>query len=63
MSRYLGINDKKNRSITFCRETEKGNFDKNMIKHKSIFEMDDEGMKDEIMYLAKNGISVTIMPI
>ena len=45
MCRYLGINDKKNKSITFWRETEAGNFDRNMIKHKSIFEMDDEGMK------------------
>jgi len=63
MCKYLGIRDRENNSITFCRETEVGNFDRNMIKHKSIFEMDDEGMKNEIMYLAKNGISVTIMPV
>lgn len=63
MCRYLGIRDKENNSITFCRETEVGNFDKKEIRHKSIFEMSDEGMKDEIMYLAKNGIRVTISPI
>ncbi len=62
MNRYLAIKDKANNSITFIRENERGNFDKKMITHKSIFEMSDEGLEYAILYLVKKGVNINILP-